>query len=334
MGTDEISCGFLDALLRAEGVSVRAIVTQPDRPSGRHLKLTPGPVHAMVLEHSLAVDVLMPPKINAPTVVEELAARKPDVMVVVAYGQFLGKRLLQLPRLGCINLHLSLLPALRGAAPITRAILDGLDETGVTAMMMDAGMDSGDILGLRRTPIGPDDTYGSLTSRLVELGRELMLETLRSLDSGTAVREPQDHAAATYAPKLQKDEWLIDWAHPADRVCRAVRAFNPKPACTTFLPPDPKGVAAFNQPGCLLKVLAARVEGTAPQGTPPATVVSLQGGPLVAAGDGRCVRLLEVRPEGRPRAISGVDFVNGYRQRVREGDRLFPGLSTVIQGCP
>jgi methionyl-tRNA formyltransferase len=334
MGTDEISCGFLDALLGAGGVSVRAIVTQPDRPSGRHLKRVLGPVRAMVLERSLSIDVLTPPNVNTPAVLEDLGARRPDAIVVVAYGQFLGKRLLALPRLGCVNLHLSLLPALRGASPITRAILSGLAETGVTAMMMDAGMDSGDILGSCATPIGPDDTYGTLAARLVEQGRELMLATLRALEAGTATRTPQDHAAATFAPKLQKDEWLIDWANPAEAVCRAVRAFNPKPACTTFLPPDPKGGATPNQPGGLLKVLRAVVEGDAPRTTPPGTVVSMQGGPLIAAGDGRCVRMLEVRPEGRPRAMSGADFVNGYRQRVREGDLLFPGLSTAIQGCP
>lgn len=333
MGTDEISCGFLDALLDAEGVSVRAIVTQPDRPSGRHLKLTPGPVHAMVLERSLGIDVLTPLKVNDPAILDACQRYNPDLIVVVAYGQFLGKRLLSMPTLGCINMHLSLLPALRGAAPITRAILDGLPETGVTSMMMDIGMDSGDILGARSTPIGPEDTYDSLSSRLVALGRGLMLETLRGLQAGTTTRVPQDGAAATYAPKVQKDEWLVDWANPADVICRAVRAFHPKPACTTFLPPDPKGTATLNQPGCLLKILRARIEGEAAAGALPGTVVSMQGGPLVAAGDGRCVRLLEVRPEGRPRAISGADFVNGYRQRVHEGDRLFPGLSSVLEGC-
>jgi len=333
MGTDEIACGFLGALLSAGGVSVRAIVTQPDRRSGRRLKVTPGPVRAMSLERSLPIEVLTPPKVNAPEVFEDLAARKPDLIIVVAYGQILGRRILELPRLGCVNFHLSLLPLLRGAAPITRSILEGFSETGVTAMRMDAGMDTGDVIGTRRTPITDDDTYGTLSARLTEMGRYLMLEILPKLANGTATFTPQDNSAATYAPKLQKDEWLIDWSLPAVEVCRTVRAFNPKPACTTFLPPDSSDISCCNHPGSLLKIIEARVEDETRANVAPATILSLNGGPLIAAGDGRCVRLTEVRPEGRPRSISGVDFVNGYRQRVREGDRLFPGLTTALQSC-
>lgn len=334
MGADDLSCGFLDALLGAGDVRVRAIVTQPDRPSGRHLRLQPCAVRAMVLERSLGIDVLTPPKINAPEVVAQLAAYAPDAIVVVAYGQFLGQRLLSLPPLGCLNMHLSLLPALRGAAPIVRSILNGLSETGVTAMRMDRGMDSGDLLASRATPITPEDTTASLTERLVSLGRDLMLETLRALRDGNARATPQDHSKATFAPKILKDEWLVDWAKPAVEICRAVRAFHPKPACTTFLPPEPQKALAPNQPGPLLKILRACVDESPTAGALPGTVVSMQGGLVVAAGDGRSIRLLEVRPEGRPRAITGAEFVNGYRQKVHPGDRLFPGLSMAVEACP
>ncbi len=334
MGSDEISCGFLDALLRAGGLRLRAIVTQPDRPSGRHLRLQPSAVRAMVLDQSMGIDVLTPENVNAPAVVDAIATYRPQVIVVVAYGQFLGRRLLALPPLGCLNMHLSLLPALRGAAPIVRAILNGLEVTGVTAMQMDRGMDSGDILDTCSTPITPADTAASLTERLMLQGRVLMIQTLSAMAGGSAVRTPQDDSLATFAPKIQKDEWLIDWARPAAVVCRTVRAFSPKPACTTFLPPDPTKSMLPNQPGPLLKVLQAEVASEFTSGASPGTVVSMSGSPVVLAGDGIGVRLLEVRPEGRARAINGADFVNGYRVKVREGDRFFPGLTLAVEQCP
>ncbi len=333
MGADELSCGFLDALLGASELRVRAIVTQPDRPSGRHLRLQACPVRAMVLERSLGVEVLTPVNVNAPEALQAIAALSPEVVVVVAYGQLLKQPLLELPPLGCLNMHLSLLPALRGAAPIVRAILEGHAETGVTAMQMDRGMDSGDILGAVRTAVMPDDTAGTLTRRLTALGSGLMLRTLAAMRDGTPTRTPQDASRATFAPKLRKDEWLLDWSRPAEVVCRTVRAFNPKPGATTFLPPEPSDDQPLRQPGRLLKVLQAVPDGEAPSGTPPGTVVRMRHGLWVAAGDGRCVRLLEVRSEGRPRSITGAEFVNGYRAKVREGDRFFPGLSTVIDDC-
>lgn len=334
MGSDELSCGFLEALLDARELRVRAVVTQPDRPCGRHLRLQPCAVRAWILEHSLPLEVLTPPKVNAPEVLEALAALRPDAVVVVAYGQFLGSRLLQLPPRGCVNLHLSLLPALRGAAPIVRAILEGLPETGVTAMRMDRGMDTGDILGRRALAIAPDDTTASLTQRLVALGRDLMLDTLARLREGTVQPIPQDHARATYAPKIQKDEWLLDWSRPAEAVCRTVRAFHPRPGCTTFLPAGPvKGGAQPLQPGPLLKVLRAEVASDIPTRQPPGSVLAMQDCPIIAAGEGTAVRLLEVRTEGRPRTISGQEFVNGYRQRVRVGDRFFPGLTLAVDHC-
>ncbi len=333
MGADELSCGFLCALLGAPEIRVRAVVTQPDRPRGRHLRLQSCPVRAMVLEQSLGLDVLTPANVNAPESLRTIAALAPEVVVVVAYGQLLKQPLLDLPPLGCLNLHLSLLPALRGAAPIVRAILEGHRETGVTAMQMDRGMDSGDILGAVRTAIAPDETAGTLTRRLTALGTSLMLETLAAMRDGTLTRTPQDASRATYAPKLQKDEWLLDWSRDAEVVCRTVRAFHPKPGATTFLPPEPAEHLPLKQPGRLLKVLRAVPDGEAPRDASPGTVVRMQQGLWIAAGDGRTVRLLEVRPEGRPRSITGAEFVNGYRTKVHEGDRFFPGLSAVIDSC-
>lgn len=327
-----MSCTFLEALLDAGDFQVRTVVTQPDRPGGRRLRLQPCAVRGWILERSLPLNVITPQNINDPAVLEKLADQKPDVIVVVAYGQFLGTSVLNLPSMGCVNVHLSLLPALRGAAPVVRALLNGLPETGVTTMMMDRGMDSGDVLESSSLRISPDDTTQSLTERLVSLGAPLMLDTLRKLRLGKITPIPQDHSRATFAPKIHKDEWLLDWSKPASEVCRTVRAFYPRPASTTFLPAGPlKGGEASNRPGPLLKVLRAAVAEGVQTGQAPGTVISMQDCPVIAAGDNSAVKLLEVRTEGRPRIITGKEFVNGYRKRVLVGERFFPGLTLAME---
>ncbi len=190
MGSDELSCPFLSALASAPFVEVVAAVTQPDRGKGRHLRVQPGPVKKLAT--SFGIPVFTPVRVNAPIMLETLAGLGLDAFVVMAYGQFLGDLLLELPRLGCINLHVSLLPRWRGAAPIQRAILAGDAETGVSAMMMDRGMDTGDVLGTVRCAIGPRDTAGSVSARLGAAGCDLMLRVLRELDQGTCPRTPQD----------------------------------------------------------------------------------------------------------------------------------------------
>ena len=241
------------------------------------------------------------------------------------------KELLDFPKFGCVNLHVSILPKLRGAAPIQRAILNGDKQTGVTAMLMDVGMDTGDILDVITTEIKPDDTSSTLGLRMAMEGSDLMLDVLRKLELGTATRTPQDHSLATHAPKVMNTESLIEWSYGAEYIDRMVRAFNPKPYCHTFLPPQAD--AAPDEPGALLKILKTRVEPR-PQGTPddvlPGTVLSLKKGPLIATGEGGALRILEVQVEGKPRPMSGADFSNGCRKKLNEGSRLYPGINAIL----
>ena len=318
MGSDTLSCPFLSALAACPRVEVVAVVTQPDRGKGRHLRVQPGPVKKLAA--SFGVPVLTPVRVNAPVMLETLAGLGVDAFVVMAYGQFLGDLLLELPRLGCINLHVSLLPRWRGAAPIQRAILAGDAETGVTAMLMDRGMDTGDLLGSVRIPLGPKDTAGTVGETLAKSGCELMLRVLRDLDAGTCPRTPQDGALATLAPKIRKSEASLDWNLSAVENERKVRAFNPKPGAATWIPP------VGGQPGKLLKVLEAEVE-TLPKGMAlalPGTLLELdqRKGPLVAGGAGFALRLTRVLPEGASRPMDGGAFSNGYRARIPIGVRL------------
>ena len=330
MGSDTLSCTFLTALIHAPDIDVAAVVTQPDRERGRRMQVLPGPVKELALMH--CKPVFSPEKVNEPAFLGTLRQIAPDAIVVMAYGQFLGKTLLAMPRLGCVNLHVSILPRHRGASPIQHALLLGDRETGVTAMMMDAGMDTGDILGIVRREIHADDTTGTLSLDLVKSGADLMLDVLRGLDAGTVVRVPQDSSLATYAPKIAKEQALIEWSDPAAAIERRIRAFNPKPCCHTFLPASSGDACAT--PGALLKILRAAVEALpapAPEaGLPaPGTLLAMKRGPLVATGDGLALRLLEVLPEGKPRPMSGQDFANGYAKKLAVGDRLFPGLGAL-----
>ena len=318
MGSDHLSCPFLQTLADCPEIELVAVVTQPDRGRGRHLRVVPGPVKEMGV--ALGVPVLTPVRINEDFVLETLAGLGVDAIVVMAYGQILGDLLLELPRLGCINLHVSLLPRWRGAAPIQRAILAGDAETGVTAMLMDRGMDTGDVLGTVPDVLRPDDTTGSVGERLCKAGCGLMLDTLRKLDAGTVRRVPQDDALATKAPKVRKSEAFLDWSLSAAENERKVRAFNPKPGAATYFP----GTATAR--GLLVKVMRAEVE-TLPRGMALAVAGTLleldqQKGPLVAGGAGKALRLLEVLPEGGQRVMSGAAFANGYRARIPIGIRL------------
>lgn len=329
MGSAQLSCTFLTALIHAPDMDVVGVFSQPDKPQGRHLTLKAGPVKELALAH--CVPVFTPQKINSPDSMQCIKDLAPDVIVVMAYGQFLKKELLDFPKFGCVNLHVSILPKLRGAAPIQRAILNGDKQTGVTAMLMDVGMDTGDILDVITTEIKPDDTSYTLGLRMAIEGSDLMLDVLRKLKLGTATRTPQDHSLATHAPKVMNTESLIEWSCGAEYIDRLVRAFNPKPYCHTFLPPQAD--AAPNEPGALLKILKTRVESR-PQGTPedvlPGTVLSLKKGPLIATGEGGALRILEVQVEGKPRPMSGADFSNGCRKKLDVGSRLYPGINAIL----
>jgi methionyl-tRNA formyltransferase len=233
MGTAELAGPCLEAVAKTPGHEVVAVVTQPDRPKGRDLKPAPPPVK--VVAERLGLPVQQPLKIREPAAIDALRAAQPDLILVFAYGQILPKSVLEIPRLGCINVHTSLLPRWRGAAPIQYAILHGDRETGVTTMYMDERMDTGDIILQRAQLIHADDTSATLHDRLAKLGADLLVETVGLIAAGKAPRAKQDEAKATYAKKLTKENGRIDWTRSAVEIERQVRAFNPWPSTYTHL---------------------------------------------------------------------------------------------------
>ncbi|WP_175652485.1 methionyl-tRNA formyltransferase, partial [Pseudomonas sp. Marseille-P9899] len=267
-GTPEFAAEHLKALL-ASHHEIIAVYTQPDRPAGRGQKLMPSPVKQLAVDNN--IPVLQPPTLRNPDAQAELAALAPDLMVVVAYGLILPQVVLDIPKLGCINSHASLLPRWRGAAPIQRAVQAGDAESGVTVMRMEAGLDTGPMLLKVSTPISAADTGGTLHDRLAELGPPAVLEAIAGLGAGTLHGEVQDDALATYAHKLNKDEARLDWSRPAVELERLVRAFNPWPICHSTLA------------GEALKVLAANLaEG---QGAPGEILSASKDGLVVACGE-------------------------------------------------
>ena len=306
MGSAPISCVSLEALLADADVDVVGVVTQPDRASGRKLQVRPGPVKA--LAESRGIAVLAPERVNTPDAIAAIRAFAPDLIAVLAYGQILKRDLLEMAAYGCINVHTSLLPAYRGAAPIQWAVANGDSESGVTTMQMDAGMDTGDILLQTRVAIGPEDTAGDLHDALAVAGAGLLVDTLQGLRAGTLTPRPQDAASATYAPKLKKSDGRIDWTLPAAAIHNRVRGFFPWPGCSCYL----SGEAPLDQR--VLKVHRARVVDATGQA---GTVIDISaGGPTVAASQG-AIQLLRVQPAGR-KAMSGDEFLRGHTLQVGE----------------
>lgn len=302
-GTPEFAAEHLKALLDTP-YEIVAVYTQPDRPAGRGQKLMPSPVKQLAVEHGLPV--LQPPTLRDPTAQAELAALKPDLMVVVAYGLILPQVVLDIPRLGCINSHASLLPRWRGAAPIQRAVEAGDAESGVTVMQMEAGLDTGPMLLKVSTPISAEDTGGSLHDRLAQLGPQAVVEAIAGLAAGTLKGEVQDDALATYAHKLSKDEARIDWSRPADELERRIRAFTPWPVCHTTL-----GEAA-------LKVLGAKPATGA--GAPGQIIDASRDGLLVACGEGALLLTRLQLPGGKP--LTFADLFNSRREQFASGQVL------------
>jgi methionyl-tRNA formyltransferase len=294
-GTPEFAATHLQALLDSEHEIV-AVYTQPDRPAGRGRKLTASPVKALALAHDLPV--VQPLTLRDDATQQALAAWQADIMVVVAYGLILPEPVLTAPRLGCVNVHASLLPRWRGAAPIQRAILAGDTESGVTIMQMDVGLDTGDMIRKVVCPIEAHDTAETLHDRLAGLGSVALCDTLTALAEGSAVAEPQNDANATYAEKLQKAEAEIDWQQPAEVISRTVRAFNPWPVAFT----------RFGDKNLRLWFAQALTEKT---GAPPGTVLAeSRDGIDVATGDG-VLRVTELQLPGGKRLDAG-QFLNAH----------------------
>ncbi|KPJ59799.1 MAG: hypothetical protein AMJ46_09735 [Latescibacteria bacterium DG_63] len=302
MGTPRFAVPSLSRLL-SDGHDVAAVVTQPDRQSGRGRKLTQSPVKLLAIEKKLKV--LQPPNVNLDAVVETLASLKPELTVVVAYGAILRKPLLELPSIGCINLHASLLPALRGVAPINWAIIRGEKETGVTTMWMTEKVDAGEIIFQRRVPILDEETASELEDRLSGIGSELLSRTLTAVREGNAPRQAQDHSMFSYAPRLKKEDGVIDWEKDAQSLCNHIRGVTSWPGAQTTFRGEP------------LKILRAKVL-EAESTHEPGTVLNVNEGGAIAAAAGRgSVLVITVQPPGK-KPMNAVDFARGRRVRVGE----------------
>ena len=272
-----------------------SVITQPDRPAGRGMKPAETPVKVCARELGLALH--QPESIQSPQAFAHIAEQRPDTVVVVGYGRIIPRRILDLPRYGCINLHSSLLPRYRGAAPVHWAIAAGETVSGVSTMLVAEKLDAGDILLQRETPIGADETASELGARLAPLGAELLLETLDALATGRARPAPQDPAQATYAPMLKREDGRVDWTLPARQIYNRLRGFDPWPGIfSTFR-------------GKRLRIHAARP--SAGGGIAPGETAFAAGSLFAGCGDGR-LELLEVQIEGKAR-IAAADFARGYR---------------------
>jgi len=295
IGTGDIGTPTLQALLRSEQ-EVVGIVTQPDKPVGRSQSIEAPPIKKALAGRK--IPVLQPARIKDRQAIEEIRTLKPDVIVVMAYGQILPRGVLEIPKVACLNLHASLLPRWRGAAPIQAAISAGDRETGVTVMYMDEGLDTGDILSQRTIDILPVDTGGSLHDRLATAAPEALLDSLELLASGSAPRTPQNNMLATYAPKLKREDGKIDWSEPADAIERKIRAFDPWPGAFTTI-----SINGTNN----LKIFSAAVVDLRGE---PGEIMRKQNELIIAAGKG-ALSLGEVQLEGK-RRMSAPNFLRGH----------------------
>ena len=305
MGTPDFALFSLRALVEA-GENIIGVVTQPDKPKGRGYTLTPPPVKVYALEKN--IPVYQPNTLRGEEFANLLSELSPDLIIVVAYGKILPANVLEFPKYGCINVHGSILPAYRGAAPMQRAIMEGQTETGITTMMMDVGLDTGDMLLVGKVAIEENDNFETMHDKLGECGANTLLETLKELRAGTLTRTKQDDSLATYAAKIEKSDCFIDFTKSAKEVHNQIRGLSPIPLAFTYTPD-----------GKMLKVMATEIakrEGTL---APAGTVLSLAGGKIeVACGIGS-VFILSVLPEGKKR-MAAADFINGRKLSV--GDLL------------
>jgi methionyl-tRNA formyltransferase len=301
MGTPELSCACLEHLHRSRHEIV-LVVTQPDRPGGRGRKPAAPPVK--LIAQSLGLPLIQPESLTDEAFHDVIARHKADVMVVLAFS-ILPATLFPLTKYRAVNMHASLLPRYRGAAPIPWAIANGEKETGVTLFQLDAEIDHGLVLGQARVTIGPEETTGELGPRLVDAGKKLMLEVLDDMEKGVLQPEEQDHSLATRAPKLKKEDGLVDWNMPAEQIYNRVRAFNPYPVCFTHLP---------HMKNRALRIYRAGMTDKKSPG-PGHADVSEDGFPMAGCKD-RMLKLLQVQLEGKP-VVSGDAFLNGVQDRSK-----------------
>ena len=305
MGTPDFAVGSLQALCESGKHEILAVVTQPDRPKGRGNKLLQTPVKEYALEQGLTV--YQPQKVKTPEFVELLHELQPELIVVAAFGQFLSKEILELPKYGCINVHASLLPKYRGAAPIQYAIIKGEKESGVTIMQMDIGMDTGAMLDKVVVPIEENTTMGELHDALREQGAALLLQVIDKIAAGSAVAEPQDNEQATYATLLDRSMEHIDWSKTAQEVHNLIRGFNPAPSTFTKLPN-----------GKSLKIWGSKMTDKSSAAAAGTVIATGKHSFFVACGEG-VLEITEVQPESKKRMPAQV-FLNG--RGVQEGDLL------------
>jgi methionyl-tRNA formyltransferase len=319
MGTAELSCASLEALAHEPKFQIAAVVTQPDRPKGRELKLQPSPVKSLALK--LGLPVLQPARARDEQFIAELRVLQPDLIVVVAYGQILPPAILDLPRHGCLNVHTSLLPKYRGAAPIQWVIANGETETGVTIMKMDVGLDTGPIVSQCRTPIHYEDDSAMLHDRLAQLGAELLVQTIPDYVAGKIQPKAQPAAGVSYAAKIKKEDGRIDWNQPAQTIWNRLRAFMPWPGAFTFwlgVPPSggnairtekpPKGGTPSTPRPILLKIWKAEViEKSGGVGE----ILSVDKTGIVVGCGEHALRILELQREGGKR-VTVDQFLAGF----------------------
>jgi len=304
MGTPGLARVSLDALLRESAFELVGVVTQPDRPKGRELKLQPSPVKEAAVRAGLPV--LQPAKARDENFLSELGRLRPDLVAVAAYGQILPKLILELPRFGCLNVHTSMLPKYRGAAPIQWAILNGDSETGVTIMKMDVGLDTGDILTQRATPIQPADNAQTLHDRLAQMGAELLVQTIPDYVAGKIQPRPQPTDGVSHAPKLKKEDGRIDWNLPARTIWNRVRAFTPWPGAFTFLPAQPRAQ--------LLKIWEGEVVSESGR---PGEIMCTDKSGIVIGCCKDALRITILQREGG-RRMTAAEFLAGHTLKVGE----------------
>ncbi|MGC8829409.1 MAG: methionyl-tRNA formyltransferase [Verrucomicrobiia bacterium] len=303
MGTAAFAVPSLEALINCHFIDLVALVTQPDKAAGRNLKIQPSAVKQVALSYN--IPILQPEKARDENFINQLGELQPNLIIVAAYGQILPKSILDLPAYGCLNVHASLLPKYRGAAPIQWAIINGETETGVTIMKIDEGMDSGDIVAQRSTPITPEDTAETLHNRLAQIGSELLIETIPPYINGKIKPTPQDHTHATYAPKITKEHGHIDWSLPASAILNRIRAFIPWPGAYTFLEDGGKKQ--------MLKIWEAAIENKS--GNQPGAIIEVKKDSFTVCCGKDALKVLAIQPENG-KLMKTSEYLAGHKLKV------------------